>query len=149
MVKSEKKNIWICYCLESKRKNTYVGITNNFKRRHRQHNGELVGGAKYTRRYRPWGTLFKIFGLKTHQHVLQLEWALKHRRKKGYSGVKGRVRTLEHLLKMDRWTKKAPLISTLDLKIQCRMTRKEYLQYTGLKSIPERKNVEYSFLKQK
>lgn len=27
---------------------TYIGITNNINRRIRQHNGDLVGGAKYT-----------------------------------------------------------------------------------------------------
>ncbi|XP_027909843.1 structure-specific endonuclease subunit slx1 isoform X1 [Vigna unguiculata] len=33
---------------------TYVGITNNFPRRLKQHNGELNGGAKASRAGRPW-----------------------------------------------------------------------------------------------
>ena len=40
---------YIIYLLyNTKNNNTYIGITNNKERRIRQHNGELVGGAKYT-----------------------------------------------------------------------------------------------------
>lgn len=31
---------------------SYVGMTNNFFRRIRQHNGEISGGAKYTQKVR-------------------------------------------------------------------------------------------------
>jgi len=42
-------NNYIIYLLyNTSNNNTYVGITNNQVRRLRQHNGELVGGAKYT-----------------------------------------------------------------------------------------------------
>lgn len=42
-------NDYIIYILFNNSNNcTYVGMTNNPTRRLRQHNGELVGGAKYT-----------------------------------------------------------------------------------------------------
>lgn len=42
-------NEYVVYVLINTSHNkTYVGITNNTKRRLRQHNGDLVGGAKYT-----------------------------------------------------------------------------------------------------
>jgi predicted GIY-YIG superfamily endonuclease len=41
---------YIIYVLtNTKNNNTYIGITNNQARRIRQHNGEIKGGAKYTR----------------------------------------------------------------------------------------------------
>lgn len=137
---------WICYCLQSKNY-TYVGITNNFARRHRQHNGEIKGGARYTRAHRPWTTLFQIIGLQTHQQVLQLEWAMKHRRK-GKGGIHGRFRTLEYLLSLDKWTKRAPLLQDLTLTIRVYMTKKEYLKHAKLEKVPKRKNIYYQFKKE-
>ncbi|MDA0666275.1 MAG: GIY-YIG nuclease family protein [Planctomycetota bacterium] len=53
---------WSLYLLRStKEERTYVGVTVDMERRLRQHNGELPGGAKATRRGRPWA-LARILG---------------------------------------------------------------------------------------
>jgi putative endonuclease len=36
----------------------YTGITNNLERRFKQHNGQIKGGAKYTRSKRPVSLLY-------------------------------------------------------------------------------------------
>ncbi|WP_415896786.1 GIY-YIG nuclease family protein [Neptuniibacter sp. QD72_48] len=41
------------YILRCADETLYTGITTDLERRIRQHNGELVGGAKYTRVRRP------------------------------------------------------------------------------------------------
>lgn len=104
---------YLVYCLVSQTSpnQTYVGVTNNWTRRIRQHQGFIKGGAVRTRAHRPWGVLFHVAGL-TKTEALQLEWAIKHRRKKGLSGPKGRIATIEYLLfsgEVKQWTSNAPL----------------------------------------
>ena len=45
--------MWYIYVLLCSDNSFYCGITTNVKRRLKQHNGELKGGAKYTRGRRP------------------------------------------------------------------------------------------------
>jgi predicted GIY-YIG superfamily endonuclease len=71
----------VVYCL-SNGKQTYVGVTNDMKRRLRQHNGELKGGARYTTLNKHRGTLgrwvlaFLVTGFKKRSDALKLEWRL-------------------------------------------------------------------------
>lgn len=44
---------WQVYILECADGTLYAGVAANLQRRVRQHNGELVGGPKYTRGRRP------------------------------------------------------------------------------------------------
>lgn len=57
---------------------TYIGFTVNPARRLRQHNGELVQGAKRTRGKRPWEMVLLISGFECRQHARQLEWHWQH-----------------------------------------------------------------------
>jgi len=62
---------------------TYLGITNNSNRRLRQHNGEIKGGAKYTRMKKGdgnWVYHTKIEGL-TKSQALSMERTTKNFRK--------------------------------------------------------------------
>ena len=49
------------------------------ERRLRKHNGELSGGAKYTRSKGPgWKHVCLVSGFQTKIQALQFEWAVKH-----------------------------------------------------------------------
>jgi predicted GIY-YIG superfamily endonuclease len=69
---------WYVYFLKSVgTKRTYVGMSNDVPRRLRQHNGELVGGAKYTKSGRPW-ELVMVFGpYDDRSEGCKVEWRAK------------------------------------------------------------------------
>jgi putative endonuclease len=48
-----KVKCWTVYLLRCRDDNLYCGITNHLEQRIRQHNGEIKGGAKYTRANSP------------------------------------------------------------------------------------------------
>ena len=67
---------WFNYIIFDKVK-TYVGSTVNLNRRIRQHNGEIKGGAKYTRGG-SWQYYCVIFNLNNHKNTcLSEEWHIK------------------------------------------------------------------------
>jgi len=114
------KNAWVCYIIENKGY-TYCGASNDEHRRLRCHNGELVGGAKYTTsKGSGWKHVCIIRGFPTKINALQCEWAIKHApitRKKGES-IQARVKQVIYTLNKERWTSKAPLSNTMPLCIE-------------------------------
>lgn len=75
----KKSEEWCVYLIISAdMDNTYVGVTTNFRRRLRQHNGELNGGAKASRAGRPWQCVCLIDGFKDRSEACHFEWKWKH-----------------------------------------------------------------------
>lgn len=68
---------WVYLLTSTTAKQTYIGMTNNVKRRLRQHNGELAGGAKYTSRGGPWVLKTKYGPYPTRSIACKVEWRAK------------------------------------------------------------------------
>ncbi|KAG6433575.1 hypothetical protein SASPL_105189 [Salvia splendens] len=75
---SPPKNPWTVYLILSTNPpiKTYVGVTNNFSRRLKQHNGELIGGAKASTAGRPWtcACLIQGFADKCKAYQFEAKW---------------------------------------------------------------------------
>lgn len=56
---SDTKSPWYVYMLQCADGSLYTGVTTDADRRLRQHNGELVGGARYTRARRPVALVYR------------------------------------------------------------------------------------------
>jgi len=94
---------WFCYLLISNdKKRTYIGSTVNIKRRLRQHNGEIKGGAKYTHSFKGdgiWKYYLKIKNLNKSE-ALSIERTAKNKRKKatGQTPIDKRLNVLLPIL---------------------------------------------------
>lgn len=118
---------YYCYIIRSTNPNfsnsTYNGSTNNLVRRLRQHNGEIVGGAKATRGKGPWVFIAIWEGFQSHREALSCEWRIKHptntrKRPSRYNGVKGRIKSLGLLVGLDCWTNQSSgMENGLDYKL--------------------------------
>jgi hypothetical protein len=78
-------------------------MTTDPNRRIRQHNGELVGGAKATMAKQPYKIYCKIAGFPTINEALSYEWNIKHPDRKRkipvkYRGIIGRIEGLKYVM---------------------------------------------------
>ncbi len=126
---------YVNYILEScESKRTYVGCTNNPKRRIRQHNGIIKGGAKSTSVARPYKFVCIVSGFKDRTIACKYEWNLKHpdgkrKVKSKYRGIKGRLLGLSEMFYTDYFKKK-------DLKLPTKIyILKKYKKYLDIERL--------------
>jgi len=109
--------MWYCYILRNKldqyKNCTYNGSTNNPIRRLRQHNEEICGGARATHgKGGAWEICAMLSGFHDHINCLSCEWRMKcpsgrpGKRDNKYRGTEGRIRSLNEILPLERWTGK-------------------------------------------
>ncbi|RAL53857.1 unnamed protein product [Cuscuta campestris] len=81
---SKSNSPWSVYLILSTNPpiKTYVGVTTNFTRRLKQHNGDLKGGAKASRSGRPWICACLIGGFKDRSEACTFESRWKQLSKK-------------------------------------------------------------------
>ena len=97
-----EKNYLIYLLINTVNSCTYIGMTNNIIRRIRQHNGELVGGAKYTKNKKNDGE-WVIYGIITDlekRQALSLEKKIqiRSRKTKGLTPLDRRLNCISKLL---------------------------------------------------
>jgi len=97
------ENNYLVYLLvNTTNKCTYIGCTNNPQRRIRQHNGELVGGAKYTKMKKNdgnWIYYGQILNLNKHLALsIEKKIQIRSRKTKGTSPLDKRINCINKLL---------------------------------------------------
>ena len=108
----------VVYLLRNKRAH-YVGATLDLRRRIRQHNGEICGGARRTCRRGPgWEEVLHVSGFRTFRESLQFEFAYKREtRRWGDYTTQGRKFALEKLMRKERWTTNSPPALEVPLEV--------------------------------
>lgn len=103
----------VVYCLVARNGSTYIGATVDLAHRIRQHNGELVGGARATSRHpNGWRPHCYVENFPSWRAALQFEWRWKHLGRKlklgrGITPLIRRESALGTLLELDRATSAA------------------------------------------
>jgi len=96
------RNYYVYLLIHNIHNKTYLGITNNLKRRLRQHNREIKGGAKYTSMNLmngKWNYYLLIPNL-TKREALSKERIIKNKRRKG-KGKTPLDRRLDIIIKLN------------------------------------------------
>lgn len=119
------------YLLKSETtRRTYIGYTIDVKKRLRKHNGEIKGGAKYTRYGRPWKLICYVTGFPYEKTALQYEWRNHHPprwlRRKG-AGIPRRIKIMKGILQLEKFTNNC--IPTSDLKLMIVFEDSSYKKY--------------------
>jgi predicted GIY-YIG superfamily endonuclease len=116
VLENDGRGPWYCYIVRNTQPKysglSYVGSTNDPKRRLRQHNEEICGGARFTHgRGGGWEFFALVTGFLNHKNALSCEWRIKKpsgiprsQKQSKYRGIPGRILGLEDVLKLDRWT---------------------------------------------
>lgn len=108
-----------CYIIKNTEEkyinHSYCGFTTDPIKRLRQHNREIKGGAKATRKGK-WEFIMLITGFKSYNNALSCEWKLKHPdgkriKDKKYCGIDGRIKTINDVLKLEKWTEKCEILN--------------------------------------
>jgi predicted GIY-YIG superfamily endonuclease len=101
-----------CYLLFTNNKHTYIGATIDIDHRLRQHNGELVGGAKYTKiqlnKGLTWNRICYLTNIPEWRSALQIEWKWKQLGRTTYKHIRDpiyrRLYSLKKLLSLEKPT---------------------------------------------
>ena len=96
---------YYCYIISNPNDRTYNGYTTDLKHRLRQHNGELVGGARSTCGRGPWHFVVVLTspGWTSISCAMRHEWSIKYPTRKRprprqFEGSLGRVASLKYAL---------------------------------------------------
>ena len=109
---------WTVYIIKNKRF-TYIGASPDAHKRLRKHNGELSGGARYTKRIGAgWTHICIVSGFNKIQ-ALQFEWAVKHAKVPGVqTGIPHRINQLHLIINSPQWTSNSPKSNTVPIIIE-------------------------------
>lgn len=125
-----KSDIYLVYLLKCENR-TYIGMTNDFFHRWRQHIGEIKGGAKYTSKMgKDWYPICIIDGFKTKKEACQCEWRWKRKK-----GAEKRVIYINDMIQSGKWTKNSPLIKEQNIQIYVDSDYKKYVNKLETKEL--------------